>query len=749
MTIAPISLRAGRIFMCRSLLMTSCILFIWQAEVYSQEALPEGSRSLETPLPPGAMVRLGTTRFRTGTTPGNLKLSLDGKKLISGDRASGGGVFVWDAVTGKRILWRPLGEEGELSRDGERLFIIETLPPPPPKAKAELPPEARNALKVYQLSTGKLLHQIDNASTLLRFAVAADGRALALEYGDRDGPAQVGDGMINYMHKSRLELHDLKTGKVLHRLGQQQPRSHYPGSWLRFSQDGKILFVIAKDSTIKRYDVDTGALKPQTAIAGLPFTVGDKTLIVAGNKIWDLEKERLLWTLKGGPGTDKADQLRGIYAFTPDCRTVIGMVGDIKPVDGTGSSVVHWDLETDREIRRSPNNAAYAISPDGKTGFGADWTGVNGRWFRWDIATGKEVDAVDAPISPPGVVAFSPDGKCVATIDSTATASKNYDRTKKYFVVRVWDRATGKCLHQISTFVGNLLFYTPDGKTLVHGSAGISSIFVLDTSTWKSTKRDFEAPLPFVNNFPIGTGDSACVLSPDGKVLATRNAMWDWASGKVLGKIEDKGAQETFGSVGPIAFSPDSKQLFRAAARPGKAHVQIWNIADQKLVSDQEMTDWPKDPRQDVNLSADGKFLAAGWLPPRGPWRGMLRFPEDTRPIPDDWPATMPAMPPAGAGIWDIATGKERVRFKYPQNENMSDIPALFSPDGKLAVSANYNDEVVHFYDAASGKEVGRFRCGIKGVHTMCFSPDSQVLAVSAKDTTILLVDVRKVLSIR
>ena len=74
-------------------------------------------------------------------------------------------------------------------------------------------------------------------------------------------------------------------------------------------------------------------------------------------------------------------------------------------------------------------------------------------------------------------------------------------------------------------------------------------------------------------------------------------------------------------------------------------------------------------------------------------------------------------------------------------------MPPLFSPDGKLLATASYHDEVVHFRDPASGKEVGRFRCGVKGVHSMAFSPDSQLLAVSAKDTTVLLVDVRKVLS--
>jgi RNA polymerase sigma factor (sigma-70 family) len=728
--------------------------------------LPAAGAGLEAPLPRGAIVRFGTTRFRPGGNVGNLKLSADGKKLISGGRATGEGVFVWDAVTGKRILWRPLGEEGELSRDGERLFVIESLPSTPPRAKARppadkgksikvvvgapVPPEVKNALRVYQLSTGKLLQQIDNASRLCRFAVAPDERTLALEYADRDGEPQVGDGMTNWKYKSRLELYDLKTGRVLHRLGEQQPRSPYPGSWLHFSQDGKTLFVIGRESTIKRFDVATGALKPQTAIAGLPFLVGDKTLIVAGNKIWDLEKERLLWTLKGELGATRPGQLYSIYTFTPDCRTVIGSVVDIKPVDGTGSSVVHWDLEKDREIRRLPNHAAYAISLDGKIGFGTDWTGVNGRWFRWDIATGKEVDAVDAPISPPGPVVFSPDGKYVATLDSTSSASKTFDPAKKYFVVRIWDRATGKCLHQISTFLGNLLFFTPDGKTLVYGCGGVSSIFVLDTSIWKSTKRDFEPAQPLVANFPVGLGTSTCVLSPDGKVLATPQALWDWASGKLLGKLEHKYADDMIGQLGPIAFSPDSKQLFCVASLPApQVHLQVWNVADRKLRSDKVMTDWPKGLVRILQLGTDGKWLAAVWLPPRGPWRGMLRWPEDQgKPIPADWPATMPPMPDADVRVWDAAAGQEKVRLKYPQNENMSDMPALFSPDGKLVVTANYHDEVVHFRDPISGKVVGRFRCGVKGVLSMTFSPDSRVLAVSAKDTTVLLVDVHKVVRI-
>ena len=64
-------------------------------------------------------------------------------------------------------------------------------------------------------------------------------------------------------------------------------------------------------------------------------------------------------------------------------------------------------------------------------------------------------------------------------------------------------------------------------------------------------------------------------------------------------------------------------------------------------------------------------------------------------------------------------------------------------------MTASYYDEIVHIRDLTSGKELGRINLDVKGAHWLAFSPDSQALAVSAKDTTVLLVDVRMVLGKR
>ena len=732
------------------------------------DAPPGVDASLETPLPKGAVARLGTTRYRTGEVVGAMKLSSDGKKLITGGPGAGNGLFIWDAVTGKLILRCPFGEEAEISRDGERAFVSEFQPlrpeattrPPVGESAGILDryrdltegKKVKNALNIYQLSTGKLLRQIEGPSRLAHFAIAPDERTLALEYAVPNGKAPTPNLGMGHDHlfDSHLELYDLKAGRVLHKLG-ELPRNYNGNGLLRFSADSKTLFVVScsaedknNDSTVRRFDVATGALQSKKTIGGVGWGTrtrlnsAGKALIVSGNTIWDLEKERVHWASKG--------ELNAIITFMPDGRTLIGSSSKLKRVEGEDidSHLVHWDMEADREIRRLPARFPFReIAADGKTCYGAAWTY---RWFRFDFASGKEIDSVDAPIQPADRIAFSPDGKLVATLNSTFSADKNFVPTQDYFSVRVWDRATGKCLHHVSSYWGNMLFFTADSTTLAYGVGG-PNILTLDTATGQHSKRQFER-LP-VANFAkaLVLENYSSRLSPDGKFLASPTALWDWTSGKLIGKLEHTFPDGAgIDPTGPFAISPDNKRLI-CLGYPQK-HVQIWSLADRKLISDKLLSDWPTLRGDTIpQFIEGGKLLAADSMTPRPPWKGMLRWPEEMdKPIPAGWPDTMPPMPDAVIHVWDTATGQEKFRRKVPQRDER-DLPPLCSPDGKLVLTGNYHDGLVRFWDLASGKEVGQFRCPGNGVYNWAFSPDGGVLAVSAKDTTVLLVDVRKVVS--
>jgi len=106
------------------------------------------------PLPPGAIARLGTIRFRSDGETWALTFSRDGKMLVS---RSGSRFIVWDAATGKERYRLPVqvgfGHPGQgpfaVSPDGTILAIIE-LSDSGPKSKISL----------WELRTGKPIRSL-------------------------------------------------------------------------------------------------------------------------------------------------------------------------------------------------------------------------------------------------------------------------------------------------------------------------------------------------------------------------------------------------------------------------------------------------------------------------------------------------------------------------------------------------------------------------------------------------------------
>jgi WD40 repeat protein len=214
-----------------------------------------------------------------------------------------------------------------------------------------------------------------------------------------------------------------------------------------------------------------------------------------------------------------------------------------------------------------------AFSPDGKAlasasrGYDREQALRNPRDFVWgevkvwDVATGKErlgfrghKDGIEA-------IAFSPDGRTLATGSSDGS-------------VRLWEAGTGE---EVASFehldqIRNLAF-SPDGKTLAAASPGAAWLW--DVAGRKEL-RSFKRPVQGYNP----------AFSPDGKTLAASchqdMDLWDLTTGKERLTLADHR-----GYAACAAFSPDGKAVAVASNRDegyGKlvAEVKVWEAATGK-----------------------------------------------------------------------------------------------------------------------------------------------------------------------
>jgi roadblock/LC7 domain-containing protein len=215
-------------------------------------------------------------------------------------------------------------------------------------------------------------------------------------------------------------------------------------------------------------------------------------------------------------------------AFSPDGRLVAtGSIDKTTRVFDTASSKELWSRTEDGSVW------AVAFSPDGRlvaTG-GVVNIGATGTTHVFDAASGKELWSKEKP-GAVYAVAFSPDGRLVAT---SSLISDYRNAGEVGGTARVFDAASGKELWSKSEDVSAIvaMAFSPDGRLVATGSAQ-ATVRVLDAASgkelWSKTEGDRVIAVAF-------SPDGRLVATGSEDKTAR---VFDAASGKELARqIED------------------------------------------------------------------------------------------------------------------------------------------------------------------------------------------------------------------
>jgi len=333
------------------------------------------------------------------------------------------------------------------------------------------------------------------------------------------------------------------------------------------------------------------------------------------------------------------------------------------------------ELHILRTIPAHKQAPGVAFSPDGTR---LASMGVDGTAKVWDAATGQELLTLPGEPGDYGyVVAFSPDGKLLATALSTK--------------VIVWDAATSQ---KLFTLAGKLagptithIGFSPDGRRLaVADMDGAPKVWDLSTHT---------AVLSLTGHKQICEG---IAYSPDGRQLATSDTagiikIWDAATGHELFTLEQGGM------IPSVAFSPDGTRL---ASANEDGTLKVWDPATGKELLSLRY----KSGLYDVAFMPDGKRLVT-------------------------------AHQDGTAQVWDAVSGQQLLTLA---GHVSTVVGVASSPDGKRIATSGY-DGTVRIWEAAPGRELLTLAAHDDQVWDVAYSPDGTRLGTVSLDGTAKLWD--------
>jgi RNA polymerase sigma factor (sigma-70 family) len=654
----------------------------------------------DDPLPPDAVTRLGTLRWRHAPHIAVLAFTAQGKELVT--IGLDGTARTWDVTSGR-----------EVRRAGKATSVGHGTPFMHPAAESAN--GARVAItgndgcvRVFDLATGKEVRNFksEGKDDLVAVALTPDGTGMLISsLGGRivlwdvgtgkerrrfefkaqpSNPtggafAPVGVGGIVFSRDGKfvaapfLEgaecgvlLWDAATGKEVRRAGERLPGSgQFPSHMVppAFSPDGKLITRVAQDGTIHLHNTSTGKEVLSAREAGKGSPVIGISFAPDGNRFAALLSDHTV-------------------------RLHETATGKVLRTCGDGSG----DQADDPNRTLLLGNAVYfsssdvpppSFSPDGKTLAVA----VAGNTVRlWDTATGKPLPL---PAGHHGAVV-----EVIPSADSTTITTRGADGT-----LRRWELATGK-------EAGRVTLQIPD-----------------ETKAAFLSGRLFGFPATEKQINPKG------VLSPSGRLLAypvteKQISVWEVTTGKLVVTLEipdEKRPGLGGNQVHLWRFSPDESVL---ATGEFGGTVRLWSLKTGKSLTAWRPATGDEGPDNaflyGLDLASDGTTLLTVRLfdaNAPNPVASVLNPP--------------PYVPKCVLCLWDTASGLPLRRW-----ETRGTVWATaFSPDGRALATAT--EDRVTVWEVATGKE--RFHCK-DGAGLLEWSPDGRVLAAGS-GSVIRLID--------
>jgi WD40 repeat protein/tRNA A-37 threonylcarbamoyl transferase component Bud32 len=329
-----------------------------------------------------------------------------------------------------------------------------------------------------------------------------------------------------------------------------------------FSPDGGTLYTVSHDGSAIAWDIggDRGLGRRFTftrdraphGFDGRPGSFSPDGRLIAlglneqGIRLWDPTD----LTPVGPPLLETGGEVFSL-AFAPDGRTLAA-------VTVSGQATL-WDIERRsllRGITVGPGPVqGVSISADGTILATAAPYGVN----LWKVATGEGLGTIGLEEGlAVGDVAFSPAGSILGFVHERGGTAEVWDAARR-------SQITTLPVDSDSTFAGEAIGFSPDGRTLATGGLDDPIVHVWDVDTGELIRELDQG----------SAGAKTLDFGPDGRILAVSGfapvaSLWDVDTGARIGPTLTAGSRRA-----DIDLSPDGRELLMTAADGRGA---LWDV---------------------------------------------------------------------------------------------------------------------------------------------------------------------------